>query len=418
MPIPEPIFDMPMDETYNSPIAYDFSPNQSHAKVQGCHFAAGQQGNAMYNNGFGTAKTRNTPLILTNDFTVCLWAKNSTLQGYATPTGVKFQFEINGASVLEFDHAQANLETWVFWAIVKNASGAKIYKNGAEIGSVSFGATDLTAWAVKQIVPSSGSGFDYTLDLTFGASSTPFASAGLDEVLIFDSALTPSQINEVLQPIDSQILYWIDDNKFVDFGVYVSDSSGLVGALQTKEFVTVNWAGEHGIIADLERPRFMPREITLECFFEANGFMDFTLRMTEFLNYFKSKGTHRLKVEIDHRKPLVYEVYMTENTEIKKKWKAEKFIGTFNLKLIEYLPIKRVLRFSKTNLQTTVQINIDCETPFNFYWGDGTVTENIIGQQTISHTYVENKIYQIICAGVLDDLNAFTHNGILLWSNL
>ena len=109
---------------------------------------------------------------------------------------------------------------------------------------------------------------------------------------------------------------------------------------------------------------------------------------------------------------------MEEASNIDKKWRAGKFYGKFSLKLIEYLPVKRVLRFVKNNTQNTLQINIDSKTPFNIYWGDGTVTENVLGQQLLSHTYQEEKIYQIICAGVLEDINAFSHTGILLWSSL
>ncbi len=418
MPIQDPIFDMPMDEVYNSPIAYDFSSQQSHAKVSGHVFIPGYIGNAMHIGDNGIAKTRNTTINLTQDFTVSVWIKNNTEVGYAAPQGIKFQFEINEASVSEFLHNTADIGTWVHWAFVKTSAGAKIYKNGVAIGTTPFGAGDLSAWAIRQILPTATGGFDYTLNMTFSEIIPAAGLADMDEVQIFDYALSDTEINQIVHPADEILLYWIDEQKFTDFGVYVEDSKGLIDALETKEVQTVDWAGEHGVVPDLERPRFMPREITLDCFFKSDGYMDFTLQMNEFLSKFKTKGTHRLRVDIDRRRPLVYEVYMESANEIKKKWRNSEFFGKFTLKLKEYLPVKRVLRFTKTNAQNTVTINIDCKTPFNIYWGDGTVTENVIGQQIVSHIYQENKVYRIICAGVLEDINAFTHNAILLWSNL
>lgn len=419
MPYNSLIFDMPMDELPNSPIAYDFGPQQTHAKVSGNTFVPGQFGRAMRSNGSGIAKTRNTQIPISADFSVTFWARNRTIQGVAAPQGIEFQFEIAEASVVSFQHNNPDVDNWVFWAVVKTNAGAKFYKNGTEIGTLAFSGSSLSGWAFRQILPDADdASFDYDFDIEFGNILPGGGIADLDEVMIFDKALTLEEINQLMDPSDSQILYWIDDNKFLDFGVYVEQSKGLIDALKTKEITKVDWAGGHGVIADLERPRFMPREITLECFFKSNGYNDFVYRQNEFLSYFKTKGTHRLKVEIDRRRPLVYEVYMEDATDIVKKWRNGEFIGKFNLKLVEYLPVKRVLRFTRHLENSTLKINLNTLTPFNVYWGDGTVTENVLGQHLLQHSYQDAKAYQIIIAGVLEDITTFTHNGILLWNSL
>ena len=412
------ILDIPMDEVANSPIAYDFGPQGTHAKVRNSTFVPGHDGKALRTGLTGIAKTRNTLIELEQDFTVSVFVRNRQFPGYAAPLGVTFEFEMNAISFIDYQYDVPDLDTWVHWVFVKTPTGAKIYKNAVQVATVPFGATDLTAWAIKQLIPEVDNGFTYTLPMTFStAVATGFTTADIDSVLIYDRALTDEEIRQIDVP-EANVMYWIDDHKFLDFKVFVEESHGLIDSLRIKDPVKVDWAGEHGVSVDLERPRFMPREITLDCFFESDGFMDFTMQMNEFLAYFKGKGTHRLKVEIDNRRPLVYEVYMEEASNIDKKWRAGKFYGKFSLKLIEYLPVKRVLRFVKNNTQNTLQINIDSKTPFNIYWGDGTVTENVLGQQLLSHTYQEEKIYQIICAGVLEDINAFSHTGILLWSSL
>ena len=65
--------------------------------------------------------------------------------------------------------------------------------------------------------------------------------------------------------------YFIDGNNFKEFGVFVSKSAGLVGRLERKEALQVNWDNYHGIVRDKQRPRYKERNITLDCLIEAAG---------------------------------------------------------------------------------------------------------------------------------------------------
>lgn len=410
------IFDMPMDEAANSPIAYDYGPQASHGLVNGCTFIQGHTGYAA--TGQGYIRTRDTIVDLSNDYTVLFWARNTVQAGFAVPNGMLFQFNF-GTTIEEFSTNNITLNTWEYWALVKTASHAIIYKNGTQIGTIPFPSSTPIEWAVKQLSVAGGStGFDYTFDLTFEISAAPFAVGDLDEVLIYDGALSQQEIINNMNPPPQKLLYWIDERKFTDFGVYVEGSAGVVDALKRKTPTTVDWAGEHGDLPDLDRVRFMPREITLDCFVKSDGFLQLPMNIYHFLDIFNLPGTHRLRIDIDDRKPLVYEVYLPEGTSLKKEWRDSEFVSRFELKLIEHLPIKRVLRFTKSTNTPNCIINIDCKTPFNIYWGDGTVTKDVIGQHLLSHTYQDNKVHHVIIAGVLEDITSFTHNAILIWNKL
>lgn len=78
-----------MDEPANAKVAYDFGPQQTYAKVRGHTFIPGNIGKAMRSTGSGIAKTRNTHIDLTEDFTVCFWLRNRVELGYVTPLGTK-----------------------------------------------------------------------------------------------------------------------------------------------------------------------------------------------------------------------------------------------------------------------------------------------------------------------------------------
>ena len=90
------------------------------------------------------------------------------------------------------------------------------------------------------------------------------------------------------------------------------------------------------------------REITLSCFIRADGQLQFIRQMQSFLRPFQNAGTQRLMIDIGIGKPLVYEVYLKDDTDVSKKWGDIDMIGTFKVKLIEPEPMKRVLQHTVT----------------------------------------------------------------------
>ena len=95
-------------------------------------------------------------------------------------------------------------------------------------------------------------------------------------------------------------------------------------------------------------------------------------------------------------------------------------VGTFSLKLKEPEPVKRVVRHQKRDESSkTLTISISTPKMVTIHWGDGTRSENIYGDdRTITHDYTDNGIYYAVVAGVIERIEEFTTNGIIVWNKL
>ena len=55
----------------------------------------------------------------------------------------------------------------------------------------------------------------------------------------------------------------------------------------------------------------------------------------------------------------------------------------------------------------------------NIFWGDGTVDEDISGNNiVISHIYKENGEYFPVITGCIDEIVTFQTNAIIVWNKL
>lgn len=419
-----------MDEAVNSPIAHDFSQNQKHATVTNGYFAPGREGYALTIEGNGYARCENPPVDLTKDFTVEFWLKSMRFAPYSPPQSVVFQFAFSDNSIKSFAHPTL-LNKWEHWCFVRNGNNVIFYKDYKQIGTATFTAGNPVEWAVKQSGTDAAT-LTATLPILFSGNDSPYLQGEMDEVKIYDEAMSISD----LIPKERRVLYWIDDLPFMNYQVYVSDSKGVVDGLKLKDRVEVDWADEHGMMVDLERPRFQQREIELDCWMPADSMTEFAMKVDRFLKLFVSKGLHRLKIEINENKPLVYEVYCPDGTAVKKKWRQVDMIGTFTLKMKEAFPIKRVLRFNQKPPVSNppvlpfspfptgfrgVYLNFKCPTPLNIYWGDGTSQVDVLAEDylLLSHIYPKDqKNYEIIIAGEVDHIQDFTTNAITIWNRL
>lgn len=213
--------------------------------------------------------------------------------------------------------------------------------------------------------------------------------------------------------------YYIDGTNFKDWGIYVSESNGLLDRPKLKAPLKVDWDDYHGEVVDLRKKRVEAREITLNCFMKADGKLDFATKLNTFLDVFSKDGTQRLTVEIDPEKPLIYEVYNESGISISKRWNDDLMVGTFSLKLKEPEPVKRIVKFEKTGTATTHIITLSSNKTVTIYWGDGTKTEDVYGDNlTVTHTYTSDGDYFTVIAGVIEDVRDFTTNGIIVWNKL
>lgn len=243
----------------------------------------------------------------------------------------------------------------------------------------------------------------------------------VDEVRVWNRALTAWEILSLQKETDVE--YFINGKNFKEFKVSVSDSKGVVGQLEKKDGLTVEWDDYHGKVRDTSRPRYKERTIQLDCFIEGVSRSEFLELLNEFCAEFDAGGTQRLKIEFDGpAKPLVYEVYQKKAADVTKKWaryNRELMVGTFKLELEEDEPVKRVLRYIATGAGQTASVTLSSNRLVNIYWGDGTRTVNVSGtERTVTHAYDGAGEFDIIITGVIEDITDFSTNAILVWDKL
>ena len=289
-------------------------------------------------------------------------------------------------------------DEWLFLAFVKSGHDITVYKN-----------TTVVAAYTMAVNPAG---------LSINEASLFESRSFLDEVRVYDKALSASEILNLQNQMED-VEYYIDGVNFKHYGVYVSSAQGIVGQLARKEGLSVDWDEYHGKAVDRSRPRFKERKIVLECFIEASSRTDYVSRVNSFFEVFRASGTQRLKIEYDGTtRPLVYEVYMKEEVDPDKKWGAYNsglMVGTFKLVLEEDEPVKKVVRFTGSG---NCKVSFTSAKLVNIYWGDGSHTYNLSGAVTQTHSYSTSGVYEIIITGVIEDIENFTTNGIVIWNKL
>lgn len=220
-----------------------------------------------------------------------------------------------------------------------------------------------------------------------------------------------------------EIIYELDRVDLSTYDVYVSASEGLLSRPRLKKPNTMSWQEYHGEVVDLSKRTYEPREISLECFIKAESQSDFVTKCNTFISLFDNTGTRRLTVFVDNEitpKPLVYEVYLSDSVDVKKKWRDGAMAGTFNLRLIEPEPIKRVIKYTRTGeADKTASITVTSSKLLNVYWGDGSHTYDVSGNaQTITHDFTANGTFYIVVTGNIDEIASLTTTGEIVWNKL
>lgn len=325
---------------------------------------------------------------------------NFTLSFYVMTTTPELGWLVNIAGIEKFKEQWMDVSPgkWYFMAFVRSGSTLKVFMN--------------TDCIFVGELPSNPTG------IAISTAELLTTTAKLDEVRLFNVAKTDKEVLKL--QADTDVEYYIDGENFKDYGVYVSASEGLVGRLAQKESLTVDYDNYHGVTRDRKRKRYKERTITLQCFIEASSRRAFVEWLNRFLTLFDGDGTHRLTVEYDGKaKPLVYEVDIQEEVGVDKKWGSyneELMVGKFTLKLVEDEPVKRVLRHISNNNNSVATITVSSYKLLNVYWGDGTHTYNVSGNNTtVEHTYALPGEYDIIVTGVIEDIEKFETNAIIVW---
>ncbi|MEG1728391.1 MAG: LamG-like jellyroll fold domain-containing protein [Bacteroidaceae bacterium] len=395
------ILNIPFDETAGSTTAYDYSSNRADGSVIDADFVAGKQGNCIKFDGGGHCDIERNIIPLTGNFSILAWLKRSAFPDGFTGKriGIFARWDdINGYSEEWFN---LNADYWGYWAIVKEGLKISIY---------------LDTQLVKTItLPAQPTGFALLQDIY----STQYGYGCIDDVKAYNVALTTVEIAESISSV-AQLAYSIDGTDFKNWNISVSESNGLLDRPKLKSPLSVDWADYHGEVIDLQSKRVEAREISLNCFMKATGKVDFVTKLNDFLDVFSKDGTQRLMVDIHPTKPLVYEVYNENGIVISKRWNDDIMVGTFTLKLKEPDPVKRVIRHQRISDTTkTLSITLTTTKVVTIHWGDGTKSEDIYGTEvTVTHTYTNNGIFYAIVAGVIENIESFTTNGIVVWNKL
>lgn len=185
-----------------------------------------------------------------------------------------------------------------------------------------------------------------------------------------------------------EVRYSINGKYFNDYGVYVSDSQGIMDALTRKPVKSYSWEEYHGESVDLSDFKFEAREISLSCFIEGDNYESMFLKFQDFIiKQFHKSGTQRLMIEPFGYKPLVYEVYMKEGIKLDKTFNNGKMVGIFEIKLTEPNPVKKVLYLTDNTLN--LSYNSSKETEIFFVNGEKTTAK---GNVSLSNKSLANRV--------------------------
>lgn len=201
--------------------------------------------------------------------------------------------------------------------------------------------------------------------------------------------------------------YSFNGKKFRDFGVYVSASEGLLDKPKPKSRKTYDWAEYHGKVVDTTAPRYDERSITLHCWTYAESWHEMKAKVDDLLSELDKQGLCRMLVEFG--KELVFDVYLAEGVEIKKKFSQGRTLGEFSIKLKEPNPIKKVLKYTGTKLT----LNFTAKS-----WVDIKINHEAItsekGAVKITKTLPRGTHY-ITIAGNLEDITGLTTNAEIIF---
>lgn len=394
------IFQMPFDESDGATTSYDYSQSRADGVVDGAHFVAGKNGNAISFSGNDTCSVAKSIIGLSTDFTILCWVNPGSID-CGSPTMLMWLINFTGLENYEEFSFEAKPGSWYSIAMVKSGSKYLFYVNSQLMKTITHSGTP-AGISLNQDCYSG----DYGLGL-------------LDDVKIYNLALTQAEIIDELSSIKS-LEYYVDGVNFKEFGVYVSGSEGVVNRPKLKTPTSVSWDNYHGNAVDLMHKYYENREITLSCFLKATSKMDFVNQLQSFQQCFDKTGTQRLVIDIHPVKPLIYETYCTDAIEVTKDWNDELMVGTFKLKLIEPEPVKRVLKHIRVGESPkTCTIKLTSKKYVNIYWGDGSVDYDISGDGVeVSHEYADNDDYFPVVTGCIDEITEFETNAIIVWNKL
>jgi len=376
--------------------AIDTTPDPVTVTISGGSYGPGATaGQALRIADGGKAEIVGGVVPLSGTYTFACWLKAEPTADGPINSWVLVKFA--GDTRFVYIDLVSPLTSWSYLVIQQGSSSISVSLNNTTVATEAFPS----GWGKP-------TGFCVVND-----SSAPSGNLSIQELTIWDDTVAATPV--ALPDPTLDLHYLINGVDFTRYGVYVSGSEGMLDIPALKEPFTANWADEHGEVIDLTAPRYMPRQITLSCFLVADSPEAFVSRLQAFGAQFTRAGLQRLLLTVVGGKPFVYDVYLRDGVSIRKNWSAGSMAGTFELKLIEPAPVKRVLWFGAG----TVTLTLTTTKAISIAWGDGTRSTDVLGTNlTITHTYASGTDHYIVVSGVLDAISQFTTNATVVWSRL
>lgn len=397
------ILNLPFDESAGSLVAYDYSRSRADGNVIGADFVAGKNGNAIAFKGDGGYCELSKDIFATiggAEFSMLFWVQALEVE---TGTPTKGIWVLNFGGTENFVEVPIELKpgAWYSLAMTRRNNTFTFYVNSSEVATITRAGT-LYGISLNQ---------DY-----YGGE---YGLCLLDDVKIYNIALSQAEIIDELSASKQQA-YKIDGVDFKEYGVFVSGSRGILNRPKMKTPAELSWDNYHGKAVDLYHKYLEPREITLDCFIKAESKNAFIIAVSRFQQLFDKRGTNRLTIDVHPVKPLIYEVYCQDVIDVSKTWNDALMVGTFQLKLIEPEPVKRILKHIRISEATkTCTITMTTAKTVNIYWGDGSISEDVYGtNKTITHDYAANGEYYPVIAGCIDEIVSFNTNAIVIFTKI
>ena len=387
---------LPFDDPDGGGVAYDYSSSRKDAVLSGdaCFSRNAVKGKSFEANS-GSAQTARA-IPFSGSFTLIL---------YVLPVNDRLGWLLNFNGTDNYQEHWIDVEPgkWISLVFQKKESNFFVYKDLTLVYSLFLSEVPVGLSLNDQ-------------QLMAGTKTL------IDEVAMYNRAVSLEEIAEITTD-KTDVEYYINGINFKEFGVYVSKANGLVGQLERKEGATAEYDTYHGRAYDYNYVRYKERKISLECFIEAHSRSAFIEWMDHFFEQFRLKGTRRLRVEYNgSTKPLVYDVMMLEGADPDKtfpKYEEKTMVGTFTLNLEEPDPVKMVLRHIGSTANSQSSITVTTAKKLAISWGDGEFTRGIVGtNQTVTHTYANAGVYDIIVSGNIEDIENLTTNDIVVWQKL
>lgn len=383
-----------------SKLAYDYSQSRADAVLHSSSFSAGRRGNAIeFRQGSYAEVTKPTLEDLNSPFSIAFYISPIYIE---TGDTNKFTWLLNLSNndSIEYE-VQFPIEVWTHLMLTHQNGEFIFFVDGEETYRMT---TD------SQLLG---------LSLNQNYYGGDYACCRLDDFRVYNKVLTYIEIQQDMEG-QSKNTYTIDGVDFKEYGVYVSDSDGILNRPKLKTLASISWDNYHGEDVDLKHKYYEARDITLSCFIKARDKMDFLTKVTAFEQLFDARGLHRLVIDVHPTKPLIYEVYCKDEISLSKKWNEGGMVGTFKLKLVEPQPVKKVLKHIRVLDNTkTCSITLSTNKFVNIFWGDGSIDEDVSGLDiTISHDYAEAGEYYPVITGCIDEIEAFQTNAIIVWDKL